>query len=135
VKALVRSTDGFEVGRFEVVFPIVATLEWVEAHDGTGITAYAKRWDSNGFVPAPAARRVIPPLEFLQCFTPEERAAIRAAAAASPELADWIDQARFAREIELDAPTTAAGLDCPAGRSASNHTPPRRGNPLGNLST
>ena len=51
------------------------------------------------------------PLEFLLRFTAAERTAIRAAAAVSPELADWIDQARFAREIELDAPTTAAGLD------------------------
>jgi hypothetical protein len=57
------------------------------------------------------ARRVIPPLEFLQRFTPEERTAIRAASAVSADLADWIDQARFAREIDLDAPTTAAGLD------------------------
>jgi hypothetical protein len=59
----------------------------------------------------PASPRVIAPLEFLLRFTASERAAIRAGAAASPELADWIDQARFAREIELDAPTTAAGLD------------------------
>jgi hypothetical protein len=59
----------------------------------------------------PASPRVIAPLEFLLRFTAGERTAIRAAAAASPELADWIDQARFAREIELDAPTTAAGLD------------------------
>jgi len=59
----------------------------------------------------PASPRVIAPLEFLLRFTAAERTAIRAAAAASPELADWIDQARFAREIELDAPTTAAGLN------------------------
>ena len=59
----------------------------------------------------PASPRVIAPLEFLLRFTAAERTAIRAAAAVSPELADWIDQARFAREIELDAPTTAAGLD------------------------
>jgi hypothetical protein len=59
----------------------------------------------------PASPRVIAPLEFLLRFTAAERTAIRTAAAASPELADWIDQARFAREIDLDAPTTAAGLD------------------------
>jgi hypothetical protein len=62
-------------------------------------------------VPARAARRVIPPLEFVQRFTATERAAIRAAAGVRPELADWIDQARFVREIDLDAPTTATGLD------------------------
>ncbi|MCC6718147.1 MAG: hypothetical protein IT555_09690 [Acetobacteraceae bacterium] len=59
----------------------------------------------------PASLRMIAPLEFLLRFTAAERTAIRAAAAASPELADWIDQARFAREIELDAAMTIAGLD------------------------
>ncbi|MCX8003357.1 MAG: hypothetical protein N2688_00115 [Burkholderiaceae bacterium] len=59
----------------------------------------------------PASPRVIAPLEFLLRFTFAERAAIRAAAAVSPELADWIDRARFAREIDLDSPLTAAGLD------------------------
>ena len=63
----------------------------------------------------PASPRVIAPLEFLLRFTAAERTAIRAAAAASPALADWIDQARFAREIELDAPDTAAGLDALVG--------------------
>lgn len=60
---------------------------------------------------SPASPRVIAPLEFLLRFTGAERTAVRAAATVSPELADWIDQARFAREIDLDAPTTAAGLD------------------------
>ena len=59
----------------------------------------------------PASPRVIAPLEFLLRFTAAERTTIRAAAAASPELADWTDQARFAQEIDLDAPATAAGLD------------------------
>ena len=59
----------------------------------------------------PASPRVNAPLEFLLRFTAAERTSIRAAAAASPGLADWIDQARFAREIDLDTPTTAAGLD------------------------
>lgn len=115
MKALVRRDDGVVVGLFEAVFPIVATLEWVEAGEAAGIAPYATRWDGSGFVPAPVARRVIPPLEFLQRFTPEERTAIRAASALSPDLADWIDQARFAREIELDAPNTAAGLDALMG--------------------
>jgi len=65
--------------------------------------------------PAPAARRIIPSLEFLPRITAADRAAIRAAAAVSPELADWIDRARFARGIDLDAPTKAAGLDAPVG--------------------
>lgn len=111
MKALIRREDGIVVGVYEPIFPIVAALEWVDAGDGNGITPYTTRWDGTVFVPAPPARRVIPPLEFLQRFTAAERAAIRAAAAASPELADWIDQARFAREIELDAATTLAGLD------------------------
>jgi hypothetical protein len=111
VKALVRRDDGIVVGLFDAVFPIVSTLEWIEAGQGVGIVPYATRWDGSAFVSAPAARRIIPPLEFLQRFTAAERTTIRAAAAASPELADWIDQARFAREIDLDAPTTAAGLD------------------------
>jgi hypothetical protein len=111
VKALVRREDGIVVGLYEPAFPIVAALEWVDAGDGSGITAYATRWDGSAFVPAPPARRVIPPLEFLQRFTAAERTAIRAAAASNAELADWIDQARFAREIELDAATTIAGLD------------------------
>jgi hypothetical protein len=111
VKALVRSVDGIVVGVFEVAFPVVADLEWVDAGDGTGITAYATRWDGSAFVPAVAARRVIAPLEFLQRFTAAEWASIRAAAAASAALADWIDQARFAREIDLDAAPTSAGLD------------------------
>lgn len=110
MKALVRQTDGIVVGVYEVVLPVIADLGWVEAGDGAGITPYATRWDGSAFVPAPAARRVIAPLEFLQRFTPEERASIRAAAAASPELADWIDQARFAREIDLDATATIAGI-------------------------
>lgn len=62
-------------------------------------------------MPAPPARRIIPPLEFPQRFPAAERTAIRAAAAASPKLADRIDKARFARKIELDAPTTSAGPD------------------------
>jgi hypothetical protein len=111
MKALVRRDDGIVVGLFDAVFPIVDALEWIEAGDTAGIEPYATRWDGSVFAAAPAARRVIPPLEFLQRFTPEERTAIRAASAVSPDLADWIDQARFAREIELDAPTTAAGLD------------------------
>lgn len=111
MKALIRREDGIVVGLFDVLFPVVSGLEWVEAGDGSGTVPYATRWDGGAFVPAPPARRIIPPLEFLQRFTAAERAAIRAAATASPELADWIDQARFAREIELDAPTTAAGLD------------------------
>jgi hypothetical protein len=115
VKALVRRDDGIVVGLFNTVFPVIATLEWVEAGDAAGIAPYTTRQDSSAFVSAPAARRVIPPLEFLQRFTAAERTTIRAAAAASPELADWIDQARFAREIDLDAPTTAAGLDALVG--------------------
>ncbi len=111
MKALVRRDDGIVVGLFDALFPIVSTLGWIEAGDGNGITPNTTRWNGNAFVPAPSARRIIPPLEFLQRFTAAERTAIRAAAAASPDLADWIDQARFAREIELDAPTTAAGLD------------------------
>lgn len=55
------------------------------------------------------ARRIIPLREFLQRFTPEERTAIRATSTVNPDFADWIDQARLAREIELDAPSTAAG--------------------------
>jgi len=110
-EALVRRDDGIVVGLFDALFPIVSGLEWVEAGDGAGITPYATRWEGSAFVPAPPARRIIPPLEFLLRFTAAERTAIRAAASASPELADWIDQARFAREIDLDAPTTAAGLD------------------------
>ncbi len=109
VMALVRSTDGVVAGIFEVVFPVVVTLEGAEAGDAEGIVPYATRWDGSGFVPAPAARRVIAPLEFLQRFSTEERAAIRAAAAASPGLADWIDLARFAREIDLDATPTRQG--------------------------
>lgn len=111
MKALVRRNDGIVVGVFDAVFPVVSTLEWVEAGGGAGVVPYAARWDGSTFVPAPSARRIIPPLEFLQRFTPEERTAIRAAAAVNAELADWIDQARFAREIDLDAPNTAAGLD------------------------
>jgi hypothetical protein len=111
VKALVRSTDGVMVGLFEGAFPILAALERVEAGGGTGITAYATRWDGSAFVPAPAVRRVIAPLEFLQRFTPGERAAIRATAATSAALADRIDQARLAREIDLDAAATIAELD------------------------
>ena len=63
----------------------------------------------------PASPRVIAPLEFLLRFTAAERTAVRAAAAISAELADWIDQARFAQEIDLDATTTAAGLDALVG--------------------
>ena len=72
----------------------------------------------------PRSARVIAPLEFLLRFTAAERTAIRAAAAVSPELADWIDQARFAREIELDAPNTAEGLNALVG--AGLLTPERR---------
>lgn len=115
MKALVRRDDGVVVGLFDAVFPIVDPLEWIEAGEAAGIEPYATRWDGSVFAPAPVARRVIPPLEFLQRFTPEERTAIRAASALSPDLADWIDQARFAREIELDAPNTAAGLDALMG--------------------
>jgi hypothetical protein len=77
----------------------------------------------------PTSPRVIAPLEFLLRFTTVERAAIRAAVAASPEFADWIDQARFAREIDLDAPTTAAGLDALVG--AGLLTAERKGAVLG----
>ncbi len=111
MKALVRRNDGIVVGVFDAVFPVVSALEWVEAGGGAGVVPYAARWGGSTFVPAPSARRIIPPLEFLQRFTPEERTAIRAASAVNLELADWIDQARFAREIDLDAPNTAAGLD------------------------
>ena len=48
------------------------------------------------------------PAERLAGITAAERTAIRATAAATPELADWIDQARLVREIELDAAAAAA---------------------------
>lgn len=129
MKALVRREDGIVVGLYEPAFPIVATLEWVDAGDGSGIAAYATRWDGSAFVPAPPARRIIPPLEFLQRFTVAERTAIRAAAGSHADLADWIDQARFAREIELDAVTTIAGLD--ALVAAGLLTPARKAAVLG----
>lgn len=67
-------------------------------------------WLFPGWSPAPADQRIAP-LAFLRRFTAAERATIRAAAAASPELADWVDQSRTAREIELGHPQTLAGLD------------------------
>jgi hypothetical protein len=111
VKALVRAADGIVVGLFEVAFPHVGAVEWVYAGNGAGITAYATRWDGSAFVPAPpAASAEIAPLAFFQRFTAPERAAIRAAAAASADLADWNDRARFARVIDLAAAETVAGM-------------------------
>jgi hypothetical protein len=48
---------------------------------------------------------------FPSALHPRQRAAIRVAATADPELADWIDRAGFARQIDRDALTSAAELD------------------------
>jgi hypothetical protein len=67
-------------------------------------------WQFPGWSAVPADARIAP-LAFIARFTAAERTAIRAAAAANAELADWLDRARFAREIDLANPVTLAGLD------------------------
>lgn len=66
-------------------------------------------WTEAGLPPPPATK--IRPMAFMQRFTATERSALRAAAAASDDLADWLDFTRAAQEIDLAAPLTAAGLD------------------------
>lgn len=50
------------------------------------------------------------PLEFLERFTRQERAAIRAAALQSDDLADWLDLLRASTEVRADDARAVAGL-------------------------
>jgi hypothetical protein len=68
-------------------------------------------WQFPGWSAPPARSGEIAPLAFIARFTAAERAAIRAAAAGSAELADWLDRARFARVIDLAAAETVAGMN------------------------
>jgi hypothetical protein len=68
-------------------------------------------WQFPGWSAPPAPSAEIAPLAFIARFTAAERAAIRAAAAVSAELADWLDRARFARVIDLAAAETVAGMN------------------------
>lgn len=61
--------------------------------------------------PAAPKPKEITALAFMDRFTPDERAAIRAAARNSDALADWIDRFRAARTIGLEDARTIAGLD------------------------
>lgn len=95
-------------GRFLGVF--VGTLPPSGAIEVSTAPADARQvWQFPGWSPPPADMRIAP-LAFIARFSPAERAAIRAAAAASAELADWLDRARFAREINLADPVTISGM-------------------------
>lgn len=54
--------------------------------------------------------RIIAPLDFLERFTAQERAMIRAASAVNDDLADYFDMVRTAREIDLDDDRTVTGV-------------------------
>jgi hypothetical protein len=66
-------------------------------------------WTAVGPSPLPPPT-VISPLAFIERFTGAERAAIRAAAAVNNDVADWIDRARFSREIDLASVLTVQGM-------------------------
>jgi hypothetical protein len=93
---------------------------WLGAFDGAeppgGATEVASApgdarqvWQFPGWSAAPPWSEIAP-LAFIARFTAPERAAVRAAAAASADLADWLDRARFARVIDLAADETIAGM-------------------------
>jgi hypothetical protein len=64
------------------------------------------------FVGTPVATpRTYTAYQFLLLFTPEERAAFRAAAMTDPIIADYQVLAGAAQEIHTDDPMTIAGLD------------------------
>jgi hypothetical protein len=56
-------------------------------------------------------RKVFTAYEFLLRFTPQERAAFRAAANTDPLVADFQQLAQAAQEILSDDPMTAAGMN------------------------
>jgi hypothetical protein len=97
--------DGTWLGAFQGAVPPAGATE------GPTAPSDARQvWQFPGWSAPPAASAEIAPLAFFQRFTAPERAAIRAAAAASADLADWNDRARFARVIDLAAAETVAGM-------------------------
>jgi hypothetical protein len=61
--------------------------------------------------PVPEPVRVITPREFRQRFTDTEQAGIMAAAMQDVQVLDWRLRAAEARDIDLDHPETALGID------------------------
>lgn len=70
------------------------------------------QWLADAASPPMPIPIVITALAFLGLFTPEERAAIRAAARApgGDALEDWLDMLRAAQVVDLRDPRTQAGL-------------------------
>lgn len=67
--------------------------------------------DSDGAFLPPVQTRRWTAFEFLNRFTPVERAAIRLGSMSDPALADFLMMSQAAQEIVSDDPMTAAGMD------------------------
>jgi hypothetical protein len=97
-----------------VAFPgePLGAAEWTAAQldaPAEGQTVFAG-WDTP--VPGP---RVLPPLAFMDLFTPAELEAVAGAALQSPAVLLWLTKASAAQVIELDSPQTSQGVQALVG--------------------
>ena len=103
-----RKADGAQVYVYSAGSPIewqgmeFATFDHVEQPEPVATV-----------VPAPSlygGRRDLTVLEFMRLFTPVERITIRAAGAADPRAADYLDMMYHADVVHLDDPDTQTAL-------------------------
>jgi hypothetical protein len=112
--ALSATWDGSEARLDRGDKVLVRTDPWPDAEALRTDTAFADdvatfRAERDGII-NPEDPRAIRPMAFLRRFTLAERTAIRTTAASNDSLADWIDQLRTARQIELNSQETADAM-------------------------
>lgn len=99
-----RKSDGAEVYRYSHTDPVSWQGMEFATHDHTPVADPVPE-------PAPAPVGVtLTKLEYLRRFTQAERIAIRAAAAQSPQLADYMQLLELATEVRTDDPDTIAAV-------------------------
>ena len=97
---ITRKSDGVEVLRYSAMQPQEVNGYGFDDYDHTELTLQA---------PVPEiVPRTMTKLEYLRRFTVDERVAIRAAAAANPVLADYLQLMELATEIDTGDPDTIA---------------------------
>lgn len=99
---ITRKSDGAEVYRYSHTEPVNWQGMEFDTYDHTPVADPEP-------APAPAPVGItLTKLEYLRRFTQAERIAIRAAAAQSPQLADYMQLLELATEVRTDDPDTIA---------------------------
>ena len=98
---VVRDSEGNEVSRYASTSPQVGAWPLDYTHT---------EFDPEQPVSDPAGPRVFTQLQWLKRFSAQERITIRAAAAATPALDDYLKLMDAAQEIDTSDPETIAGV-------------------------